>query len=68
MTPPKIQAQQGEPQAIAVFLKAAFPVQPIDVSAQREHERLILQLRTLDTLEKSQTLKFLEQWLAKLNP
>ena len=68
MTPPKLQAQQGDPQAIAVFLKAAFPVQPIDVSAQREHDLLILQLRTLDTLEEPQTLTFLEQWLTKLNP
>ena len=68
MTPPKLQAQQGDPQAIAVFLKAAFPVQPIDVSAQRDHDLLILQLRTLDTLEEPQTLTFLEQWLTQLNP
>ena len=68
MTPPKLQAQQGDPQAIAVFLKAAFPVQPIDVSAQREHDLLILQLRTLDPLEEPQTLTFLEQWLTQLNP
>ncbi|WP_052055754.1 hypothetical protein [Myxosarcina sp. GI1] len=68
MTSTKLQAQQGDPQAIAICLKAAFPVQPVDVNARREQNLLILQLRTLDTLAEHQTLTFLEQWLNKINP
>ena len=68
MTSTRLQAQQGEPQAIAVCLKAAFPIQPIEVKAQREQDRLILQLWALDILEEAQTLKFLKEWLTKLNP
>ena len=68
MTSTKISAQQGDPEAIAICLKVAFPLQPIEVEAQREQNLLILQLWTLDILEETQTIKFLEKWLTKLNP
>ena len=64
----KLQAQQGDPQAIATLLQTAFPIQPIGVKAQLDHNRLILHLQSLDSLAQAPTLTFLEKWFSQLNP
>ena len=68
MNSPKLEAQKGDPKAIATCLKAAFPIQPVEINTRCEPNFLVLELRTLNILDESQTLAFLEQWLGKLNP
>ena len=64
----KLQAQQGDPHAIAALLQTAFPLQPIGVKAQLDHNRLTLHLQSLDVLAQAATLKFLQKWFSQLHP
>lgn len=68
MNSSKLEAQKGDPKAIATCLKAVFPIQPVEVNTRCEQNLLVLELRTLSILDESQTLAFIEQWLGKLNP
>ncbi|NER83825.1 MAG: hypothetical protein F6K42_30640, partial [Leptolyngbya sp. SIO1D8] len=68
MTTLQLRAQNGDPQAIAVLLQAAFPVQPIGIKTHLKGTCLILRLQSFESLPQSSVLTFLEQWLSKLNP
>ncbi|MEM8604989.1 MAG: J domain-containing protein, partial [Cyanobacteria bacterium P01_H01_bin.121] len=62
------QAQQGNPQAIATLLQTTFPVQPIEIRANREGQGLMLSLSALDPLDQTATVQFIQASLNKLNP
>jgi len=64
----RLRAQRGDPQAIATLLQGAFPVQPIELVAQRQGDALILQCRALDALTQDAVLPFLTTWFRHLQP
>lgn len=64
----RLRAQRGEPQAIATLLQGAFPVQPIELAAQRQDYDLVLQCRSSAVLAQDAILPFLKAWFCQLQP